>query len=112
APEGAIEQTLTYLKILLPKSSTDFQPKTPLGQKLWELRQRAIAEGMTLLSETELEQELADRRYGIAGMDTIHIVAAMAIDADEFVTTEKSTKPMFRIIELKMTSVVSLQKLE
>jgi hypothetical protein len=64
APEDAIEQTLTYLKTLLPKSSTDFQPKTPLGHKLWELRQRAIAEGMTLLSETELEQELADRRGG------------------------------------------------
>ena len=64
APEDAIEQTLTYLKTLLPKSSTDFQPKTPLGHKLWELRQRAIAEGMTLLGETELEQELADRRGG------------------------------------------------
>ena len=64
APEGAVEQTLTYLKALLPKNSIDFQPKTPLGHKLWKLRQRAIAEGMTLLSETELEQELADRRGG------------------------------------------------
>ena len=77
APEDAIEQILTYLKTLLPKSSTDFQPKTPLGHKLWELRQRAIAEDMTFLSE--LEEELADRRYGIARMDPIHIAAAITI---------------------------------
>ena len=79
APEDAIEQILTYLKTLLPKSSTDFQPKTPLGHKLWELRQRAIAEDMTFLSELELEEEPADRRYGIARMDPIHIAAAITI---------------------------------
>ena len=64
APEAAIEQTLAYLKTLIPQTTPDFQPKTSLGKKLWEIRQRAIAEGTTLLSETELEQELADRRGG------------------------------------------------
>lgn len=43
---------------------------------------------MTLLNETELEQELADRRYGIPGMDTSHIAAEIAIGVEEFITTE------------------------
>lgn len=60
---------------------------------------------MILLSETELKQELADRRYGIAGMDTIHIVAAIGVE--EFITTEKPTKLMFRVTELKMISIAN-----
>ena len=46
-------------------------------------------------------------RYGIAGMDAIHIAAAIAIGAEEFVTTEKSTKPMFRVTELQMISIAN-----
>jgi hypothetical protein len=38
--------------------------QTPLGKKLWEIRQRAISKGLQLLSERELEEELADRRGG------------------------------------------------
>ena len=33
APEGAIEQTLLYLKTLLPQNEVDFQPRTALGKK-------------------------------------------------------------------------------
>ena len=46
-------------------------------------------------------------RYGIAGMDAIHIAAAIAIAAEEFVTTEKPTKPMFRVTEIQITSIVN-----
>jgi hypothetical protein len=64
SPE-AQEQVLTLAKSL--KSSTtekEFVPQTPLAQKLWSIRQRAIADGMQLLAESELEQELAERRGG------------------------------------------------
>ena len=44
-------------------------------------------------------------KYGIAGMDALHIAAALSIGAEEFITTEKKTKPMFRITELKMISI-------
>jgi predicted nucleic acid-binding protein len=44
-------------------------------------------------------------KYGIAGMDALDIAAALSIGAEEFITTEKKTKPMFRIIELKMISI-------
>lgn len=32
-------------------------PKTPLGKRLWELRQQAIAAGMKLLTVEEIEQQ-------------------------------------------------------
>ena len=41
---------------------SDFLPQTPLAKKLWEIRQRAIAAGLELLNEDEIEQELAHRR--------------------------------------------------
>jgi hypothetical protein len=47
-----------------PSNSKEFVPQTPLAQKLWSIRERAIASGMQLLTESELEQELAERRGG------------------------------------------------
>jgi hypothetical protein len=66
APDNVLEQTLQYLKSILPEKSqvTEFQPQTPLGKKLWEIRQRAIANGMALLEPTQIEQELLDQRGG------------------------------------------------
>ncbi len=67
APNTVVEQTLAYLKTLLTDRgdmSDAFQPKTSLGKQLWEIRQRAIANGMTSLTESEIEQELTDRRGG------------------------------------------------
>ncbi len=46
-----------------PKES-EYIPQTPLAKKLWEIRTRAIASGMQLLNEVEIEQELAERRGG------------------------------------------------
>lgn len=61
SPE-AQDQVLQLAQSLKPEP--EFEPQTPLGKKLWEIRQRAIAEGMKLLTEEELEQELAERRGG------------------------------------------------
>lgn len=52
--------------------------------------------------------QMADRlarMYGLAGMDALHIAAALSICATEFVTTEKSTKPMHRVSELHVVSL-------
>jgi hypothetical protein len=61
-PPDAQDQVLQLAQSLQPEP--EFAPQTPLGKKLWEIRQRAIAEGMKLLTEEELEQELAERRGG------------------------------------------------
>jgi hypothetical protein len=45
-------------------SESDFVPQTPLAKKLWSIRQRAIAAGLRLLNEDEIELELAARRGG------------------------------------------------
>jgi hypothetical protein len=39
-----------------------FQPVTPLGRKLWEIRQQIVANGEALLGWEELEQEVTERQ--------------------------------------------------
>jgi hypothetical protein len=36
--------------------------RTPLGQRLWEIRSRLVASGEPLLGWEEIEQEVAERR--------------------------------------------------
>ena len=63
------QKVLQSVQILKSKSETtapqsNFIPQTPLSKKLWEIRQRAIAAGLQLLNENEIEKELAARRGG------------------------------------------------
>jgi len=48
--------------------------------------------------------DLAEK-YGIAAVDAIHVAIALDAAVDEFVTAEKSTKPMFRVANLRMQSI-------
>jgi predicted nucleic acid-binding protein len=59
----------------------------------------------------DIEQLLQDGyriacQYGLAALDALHIAAALSIGAEEFVTTERSTKPMHRVTELRIVSIV------
>ncbi|MEA5599493.1 type II toxin-antitoxin system VapC family toxin [Rivularia sp. UHCC 0363] len=47
------------------------------------------------------------KNYGLAAMDALHIAAAVSINAEEFVTTEKVTKPMHRVSEIRVISIAS-----
>jgi hypothetical protein len=63
------QQVLEFVELLksepeIKPPESDFVPQTPLGKKLWEIRQRAIAAGLQLLNEDEIEQEIAARRGG------------------------------------------------
>ncbi len=44
-------------------------------------------------------------QYGLAAMDALHVAAALSVGAEEFVTTEKKTKPMFRVSSIKVISI-------
>ena len=44
-------------------------------------------------------------RYFIDAMDAIHIAYAIDAGAGEFISAERLTKPMFRVLELPMTSI-------
>ncbi len=61
-----------------------------------------------LSAELGREAEKLAARYGLSGPDALLIAAALRHKAQEFYTTEKSTKPMFRIKELKIISLHSL----
>lgn len=52
----------------------------------------------------QLAQELANK-YGINALDALHIASAISSNANEFVTTEKLTKPLHRVQEIKTISI-------
>lgn len=63
--ERAYGWFVTVLDYRSPSSITTsdaFIPKTAFGKKLWSLRQKAIDSGMRLLSEDEIDAEMAARR--------------------------------------------------
>jgi hypothetical protein len=45
-----------------PDFERPYRPRTPLGARLWEIRQRVVASGEPLLSREEIEQEVENRR--------------------------------------------------
>ncbi len=58
------QQVLELVEALKSQSeattiNTEYIPRTPLAKKLWEIRQRAIASGIKLLNEAEIEQKLS-----------------------------------------------------
>ena len=52
-----------------PLPEEEFQPRTPLGRSLWELRKRIIDSGEPLLDAEGVERELAECRGGVSERD-------------------------------------------
>ena len=61
-----------------------------------------------LSAELGRDAEKLGARYGLSGPDALQIAAAIRHDVQEFYTTEKSTKPMFHVREMKVISLHSL----
>lgn len=49
--------------------------------------------------------ETVSEKYGLNGMDALHIAAAIIAEADEFITTERATSPLNRVKEVKIVSI-------
>jgi len=47
-------------------------------------------------------------RYGLAGPDALQLAAAIRQGVEEFYTSEKPSRPMFRVKEVKVVSLFSL----
>ncbi len=58
-PKDKQEEVLDFVKFLHLKKSAN---KTPLGERLRQIRARIVASGKPLLDEDEIEKELASRR--------------------------------------------------
>jgi predicted nucleic acid-binding protein len=43
--------------------------------------------------------------YGLSGLDALNVAAAILLKADEFITTEKPTKPMYRVPDIQFVTV-------
>jgi predicted nucleic acid-binding protein len=56
------------------------------------------------VEEGAVSHEIAGT-YGLAAMDALHVAAALQIQADELITTEKQTKPMHRVREIQIVSI-------
>ena len=52
----------TQTKSPLPSTSTQRTPRTPLGKKLLEIRQRIVASGRPLLDWEDIDREIAEQR--------------------------------------------------
>ena len=56
-------------------------------------------------------KELVDEAYeearatGLSAVDALHVAAAKSANAEEFITTEKPTKPLFRVNGVTMRSL-------
>ncbi|MBW4442097.1 MAG: PIN domain-containing protein [Plectolyngbya sp. WJT66-NPBG17] len=45
-------------------------------------------------------------KHGLSVIDALHVAAALAVGADELVTTERSTKPMHHVRKIRVVSMV------
>jgi hypothetical protein len=46
--------------------------------------------------------------YGLHAIDALHVMAALAAGAEEVITTERITKPLFRVTQLRVVRLDSL----
>ena len=61
-PQDKQEEVLDFVEFLHLKNSAN---KTPLGERLRQIRARIVNSGKQLLDEDEIERELANRRGGL-----------------------------------------------
>ncbi len=65
-PQDKQEEVLDFVEFLRLKNSAN---KAPLGERLRQLRSRIVADGEPLLTQDEIEKEIASRRGGLQETD-------------------------------------------
>lgn len=66
----------------------------------------AMVAEMVEASPALVRQAYAEaQQVGLAGMDALHIAAAKASGAEEFITTERPTTALFRVTGITITSL-------
>lgn len=119
AARGSHTKSLDALN-LLGDSNREFCSTTILEL---EIRPKPICYGNSIeaqfyetyfqavIHQVEVNQTLIENafalasQYGLGAIDALHAVAAIEANADEFVTTEKPTKPLFRIKNLNVVAL-------
>ena len=78
--------------------------KEPLESRFY-LAVFAQAERVAWQIDALYQAHALAQRYGIAALDAIHIAMAISAGADEFVSAEKPSKPLFRVTEILTRSI-------
>ncbi len=63
--------------------------------------EHVVESSPSLIAEAQAEAELV----GLSALDALHIAAAKRAECHEFVTAEKSTKPLFRVTGITITTI-------
>lgn len=50
---------------------------------------------------------LIANKYGLNALDALQVASAISINADEFITTETTTKPLHRVTEIQVISIAN-----
>lgn len=87
---------------LLPKPTYE---RRKLELEFYEDHFTYAAASEPLSEALGLDAEALAGRYGLAGPDALHIAAAIRQGVDEFYTSERPGKPMFRVKELQVISL-------
>lgn len=92
-----------FIKLeVLPKSVCY---KQTLESEFYEAFFQGVTHWMSELETlTQSAYQLACT-YGLSGLDALNVAAAILLEADEFITTEKSTKPMYRVPDIQFVTV-------
>jgi predicted nucleic acid-binding protein len=90
---------------LLPKPVFE---KRPIETAFYQTHFRKAAACQSLDAALGNDAQALAERYGLGAVDALHIAAAVRLGAQEFYTTERPGKPMFRVKEFRMISLHSL----
>lgn len=55
----------------------------------------------------KLAEDLASK-YGLNALDALQIASGISVNAEEFITTEKPTKPLHRVTDIKVISLITI----
>ncbi|PSR14937.1 nuclease [filamentous cyanobacterium CCP3] len=87
---------------VLPKAI--FNQKT-VETEFYETFFSAVATWVTDTDRLVQQAHTLACNYGLAAIDALHVAAAIALEAEDLLTTEKSTKPMYRVPNIRVISV-------
>lgn len=88
---------------LVPKAHYN---KQILEEQFYEAYLSSVVEFVETTPQLVQSAEAEAKAAGLAAGDALHITAAKSAGVEEFVTGEKSTKPLFRVVGIKVTSLL------
>ena len=91
-----------FRKLLKSRTHIALHQTEPVPVALYERffsRARLIAVSAALVTQAYTEA----CTYGLSALDALHVTVAKAGGAEEFITTERTTTPLFRVTGLVIT---------